>query len=41
VSHVAGVFGFPPELRTAAGLLVLQSGEGRSARLSIEITPAG
>lgn len=41
VSHVAGVFGFPSELQTAAGLFVLQPGEERSARLSIEITAAG
>lgn len=37
VSHVAGVFGFPAEGQTAAGLFVLQPGEGRSARLTLRI----
>ncbi|MGK6312326.1 aldose 1-epimerase [Neorhizobium sp. DT-125] len=37
VSHVAGAFGFPPDTQAVAGLFVLQPGEGRSARLALEI----
>jgi len=37
VSHVAGVFGFAVEGQAAAGLFVLQPGEGRSARLTLRI----
>lgn len=40
VSHVAGVFGFPPEERAAAGLFILRPEEERSARLSLRITNA-
>ncbi|WP_244520108.1 aldose 1-epimerase [Sinorhizobium glycinis] len=35
VSHVAGVFGFPPQSRAGAGLALLEPGEERSARISL------
>ena len=40
VSHVAGVFGFPPDEQQAAGLFVLQPGEERTARVRLSIGSA-
>lgn len=37
VSHVAGVYGFPPETRQDAGLITLEPGQSLSGKLSVAI----